>query len=73
MGNTIIGQGSKIDNLCHIAHNVVIGKHHLPVALSLIGGSTEIGDYSLITAYSCLRDGIKIRQECSCGHGLSGD
>ena len=44
-GNTIIGKGTKIDNLSQIAHNVKIGQHSVIVAQAGIGGSTEIGDY----------------------------
>ena len=44
-GNTIIGKGTKIDNLSQIAHNVKIGQHSVIVAQIGIGGSTEIGDF----------------------------
>ncbi|MBU1124635.1 MAG: UDP-3-O-(3-hydroxymyristoyl)glucosamine N-acyltransferase [Candidatus Omnitrophica bacterium] len=40
---TIIGKGSKIDNLVHIAHNVVIGENTLVIAQVGISGSTTIG------------------------------
>jgi UDP-3-O-[3-hydroxymyristoyl] glucosamine N-acyltransferase len=44
-GKTLIGEGTKIDNLVQIGHNCVIGKHCLIVALCGISGSTHIGDY----------------------------
>ncbi len=44
-GTTVIGEGTKIDNLVQIAHNVIIGKHCLIVAQVGIAGSTTIGDY----------------------------
>ena len=44
-GKTIIGEGTKIDNLVQIGHNCVIGKHCLIVALTGISGSTRLGDY----------------------------
>ncbi len=44
-GKTVIGEGTKIDNLVQIAHNVVIGKHCLIVALTGISGSTHLGDF----------------------------
>jgi UDP-3-O-[3-hydroxymyristoyl] glucosamine N-acyltransferase len=44
-GKTIIGEGTKIDNLVQIGHNCVIGKHCLIVALCGISGSTRIGDH----------------------------
>ena len=44
-GKTLIGEGTKIDNLVQIAHNVVIGKHCLIVALTGISGSAHLGNY----------------------------
>ena len=44
-GKTIIGEGTKIDNLVQIGHNCVIGKHCLIVSLTGISGSTKLGDY----------------------------
>lgn len=41
---TRIGEGTKIDNLCHIAHNVKIGKNSFITAGFVIAGSTVIGD-----------------------------
>lgn len=49
-GRTIIGEGSKIDNLVQIAHNVVVGKHTVIVSQSGIAGSTQIGDYVTVAA-----------------------
>jgi UDP-3-O-[3-hydroxymyristoyl] glucosamine N-acyltransferase len=48
LGETVIGEGTKIDDLVMIAHNVKIGKHCLIVAQSGIAGSTEIGDGSVL-------------------------
>ena len=47
-GRTWIGEGTKIDNLVQIAHNVVIGRHSLVVALTGIAGSVKIGNYVTI-------------------------
>jgi UDP-3-O-[3-hydroxymyristoyl] glucosamine N-acyltransferase len=44
MGSTIIGHGTKIDNLVHIAHNCKIGANCLIVAQTGISGSTIVGD-----------------------------
>jgi UDP-3-O-[3-hydroxymyristoyl] glucosamine N-acyltransferase len=46
--DTIIGEGSKIDNLVQIGHNVVIGRHCVIVAQVGISGSTELGDFVVI-------------------------
>ncbi|MGB8278815.1 MAG: UDP-3-O-(3-hydroxymyristoyl)glucosamine N-acyltransferase [Methylovirgula sp.] len=45
MRDTVIGEGTKIDNLVQIAHNVRIGRHCLIVAQAGISGSTELGDF----------------------------
>ena len=44
MGSTVIGHGTKIDNLVHIAHNCRIGANCLIVAQTGISGSTIVGD-----------------------------
>ncbi|WP_395744321.1 UDP-3-O-(3-hydroxymyristoyl)glucosamine N-acyltransferase [Prosthecobacter sp.] len=49
-GRTWIGEGTKIDNLVQIGHNVVIGKHCVIVACTAIAGSVVIGDYVVIAA-----------------------
>ncbi len=45
---TVIGEGTKIDNLVQIAHNVMIGKHCLIVAQAGVSGSTRIGDHVIL-------------------------
>jgi UDP-3-O-[3-hydroxymyristoyl] glucosamine N-acyltransferase len=49
-GRTWIGEGTKIDNLVQIAHNVVLGRHCIVVACTAIAGSAVIGDYVVIAA-----------------------
>jgi UDP-3-O-[3-hydroxymyristoyl] glucosamine N-acyltransferase len=44
-GKTLIGEGTKIDNLVQIGHNVQIGKHCLVIALTGIAGSAKLGNY----------------------------
>lgn len=46
--STVIGEGTKIDNLVQIAHNVIVGKHCFIVSQAGISGSTTIGDYCVI-------------------------
>lgn len=48
IGSTIIGEGTKIDNLIQIAHNVKIGKNNVIAAQAGIAGSTTIGDWNQI-------------------------
>lgn len=57
---TTIGEGSKFDNLVHIAHNVQIGKHCLLVAQAGIAGSTEVGNGVVVGGQSAIRDNVTI-------------
>jgi len=43
--DTIIGEGTKIDNLVQIGHNVIVGRHCIIVSQTGISGSTELGDF----------------------------
>lgn len=45
---TVVGEGTKIDNLVQVAHNVVIGKHCLICAQAGISGSTTVEDYVVV-------------------------
>lgn len=58
--STRIGDGSKIDNLVQIGHNVVIGKHCIVVAQVGISGSTELEDYVTLGGQSGLVGHIRI-------------
>lgn len=60
LGETRIKKGTKIDNLVHIAHNVVIGTDCLIVAQVGIAGSTEIGENVTIAGQAGLVHHIKI-------------
>ncbi|MBB3773911.1 UDP-3-O-[3-hydroxymyristoyl] glucosamine N-acyltransferase [Angulomicrobium tetraedrale] len=46
--DTVIGEGSKIDNLVQIAHNVVIGRHCIVVSQAGIAGSATLGDFVVL-------------------------
>lgn len=59
-GNTIIGAGTKIDNLVQIAHNVVIGKCCLIAAMVGISGSCRLGDGVVLAGQAGLADNIEI-------------
>ena len=47
MGSTIIRQGSKIDDLCMIAHNVEVGKNSVMAAMTGVAGSTKVGEHCI--------------------------
>lgn len=60
IGSTIIGKGTKIDNLIQIAHNVKIGKNNVIAAQTGIAGSTVIGDWNQIGGQVGIVGHIKI-------------
>ncbi len=60
LGDTIIGRGTKIDNLVQIAHNVVIGEHCIIVAQNAIGGSSSIGTFSVLAGQVGVAGHLKI-------------
>ncbi len=46
--DTVIGEGSKIDNLVQIGHNTSIGRHCVLVSQTGISGSVKVGDYVMM-------------------------
>jgi UDP-3-O-[3-hydroxymyristoyl] glucosamine N-acyltransferase len=60
LGKTWIKKGTKIDNLVHIAHNVVIGEHAIIVAQVGISGSVEIGNRVTIAGQAGIAGHLKI-------------
>jgi UDP-3-O-[3-hydroxymyristoyl] glucosamine N-acyltransferase len=58
--DTIIGEGTKIDNLVQIGHNVVIGRHCVLVSQSGVSGSTVIGDFAALGGQAGLTGHLKI-------------
>ena len=48
MGSTIVKKGTKVDNLCQIAHNVEVGPNTVMAAMSGIAGSTKVGEHCII-------------------------
>ncbi len=67
LGATVIGQGTKIDNLVHIAHNVVIGKHCLVMGQVGFAGSTQLGDYCVIASQSGIAGHLKLGNQATVG------
>ena len=59
-GNTLIGAGTKIDNLVQIAHNVIIGKCCLIAGQSGIAGSTKLCDGVIVGGGAGIVDNVEI-------------
>jgi UDP-3-O-[3-hydroxymyristoyl] glucosamine N-acyltransferase len=60
--DTMIGEGTKIDNLVQIGHNVVIGRHCIIVSLVGISGSTTLEDYVVIGGQAGIIGHVRIGQ-----------
>lgn len=70
-GETVIGEGTKIDNQVQIGHNVIIGKHCIIVAQVGISGSSRIGNYVTLAAQTGVAGHLTIADQTTCG-GRSG-
>ncbi|HEV3433586.1 MAG TPA: DapH/DapD/GlmU-related protein, partial [Nitrososphaera sp.] len=71
LSDTWIGDGTKLDALVHVAHNVNVGKNCELTAGTIIGGSTSIGDTSWTGLNSTLKNGIKIGRNVIVASGAS--
>ncbi len=67
LGSTVIGQGTKIDNLVHVAHNVTIGRHCLIMGQVGFAGSTTLGDYCVIASQSGIAGHLKLGHQSMVG------
>jgi len=67
LGSTVIGEGTKIDNLVHVAHNVVIGKHCLVMGQCGFAGSTQVGDYAVVASQSGIAGHLKLGRQSTVG------
>lgn len=64
-GDTILGERTKIDNLCQIAHNVVLGRSVIAAAFGGISGSVRVGDGSMLGGRVGIADHVTV------GEGVS--
>lgn len=60
MGSTVIRRGVKLDNLCHIAHNVEVGEYTVMAAMTGIAGSAKIGRHCKFGGQSGVNGHISI-------------
>lgn len=56
LSDTVLEDYAKVDNLCHIAHNVHIGKNAVVVACAEVSGSCKVGENTWIGPNACVRD-----------------
>lgn len=67
MGSTKVGKGTKIDNLCQLGHNVVVGNSTVMAAQGGVAGSTKIGDNCFIGGQAGFAGHISVGNRCSIG------
>ena len=67
LGSTVIGKGTKVDNLVQIAHNVQIGEHCILIAQSGIAGSSKLGKYVIIAGQAGIGGHLKIGNQAIVG------
>jgi len=67
LGATVIGEGSKIDNLVQIAHNCEIGKHNIFVGQVGLAGSVTSGDYVVCAGHVGIADHVHLGTGCVLG------
>lgn len=67
MGSTIVGQGTKIDNLVQVAHSVKLGQHNVLCAFTGIAGSTTTGNHVVFAANVGVSDHVRIDDEVILG------
>jgi len=60
LGDTVIGEGTKIDNLVQIGHNVQIGRHVVLVSQTGIAGSSVIADFAVLGGQVGVADHVRI-------------
>jgi UDP-3-O-[3-hydroxymyristoyl] glucosamine N-acyltransferase len=69
LGSTILEEDVKVDNLVHIAHNVIIGKNSLIIANAMIGGSTIVGQNVWVAPSVSLLNKLSIGDDSLMGMG----
>ncbi len=62
LGSTVIGSGTKIDNLVQVGHNNKVGKHVIMCGLTGVSGSCNIDDYAILAGSSGVADHVTIGQ-----------
>jgi UDP-3-O-[3-hydroxymyristoyl] glucosamine N-acyltransferase len=65
--DTVIGAGTRLDNLVQVAHNVRIGRYCAVAALVGISGSAEIGDFVVIGGQAGLADHVRVGSRAQVG------
>jgi UDP-3-O-[3-hydroxymyristoyl] glucosamine N-acyltransferase len=69
LGSTVIGDGTKLDNIVHIAHNCRIGRHVVIAAQTGLAGGVTVGDYAVMGGQVGVGDKARIESRAIVGSG----
>jgi UDP-3-O-[3-hydroxymyristoyl] glucosamine N-acyltransferase len=69
LGDTVIEDGAKMDNLVHVAHNVRIGKGALVIAHAMLGGSVRVGERAWIAPAAAILNQRVVHDDATVGMG----
>jgi UDP-3-O-[3-hydroxymyristoyl] glucosamine N-acyltransferase len=69
MGVTSIGEGTKLDNMVHVAHNCRIGRHVVVAAQTGFSGGVTVGDYAVVGGQVGVGDKARIQERAVLGSG----
>lgn len=69
LGATVIGNGTKLDNMVHIGHNCTIGRHVVIAAQTGLAGGVNIGDYAVVGGQVGVGDKARIESKAIIGSG----
>jgi len=71
LGDTVIGDDCKIDNLVHIAHNVQLGRNCLVIANAMVAGSVRVGDGAWVAPSASILNQLTIGEGAVIGMGAT--
>jgi UDP-3-O-[3-hydroxymyristoyl] glucosamine N-acyltransferase len=69
LGVTRIGEGTKLDNMVHVAHNCQIGRHVVIAAQTGFSGAVAVGDYAVVGGQVGVGDKARIESQAVVGSG----
>jgi UDP-3-O-[3-hydroxymyristoyl] glucosamine N-acyltransferase len=69
LGATVIGEGTKLDNMVHVGHNCRIGRHVVVAAQTGFSGGVMVDDYAVIGGQVGVGDKVRIESRAVLGSG----
>lgn len=69
IGDTVIRRGARIDNLVHVAHNVLIEENAVVIAQAMLGGSVEVGEGAWVAPAAAIMNQVRIGAQAVVGLG----